>query len=124
MSRKNDLDSKYINDISEILGIPKNYLSKILKLYKLYMLHDIACNSDGNKDIIINLYGIINLRLRPRSNADFGLEIKPITYEFDEERKQLSEAFFKKRDYLVEYLQRILEKDVVKKLKVGLKDIE
>ena len=88
------------------------------------MLHDIACNSDGNKDIVINLYGIINLRLRPRSNADFGLEIKPITYEFDEERKQLSEAFFKNRDYLVEYLQRILEKDVVKKLKVGLKDIE
>ena len=72
------------------------------------------------KNIII----LINLRLRPRSNADFGLEIKPITYEFDEERKQLSEAFFKKRDYLVEYLQRILEKDVVKKLKVGLKDIE
>ncbi len=103
--RKNNINLKYLKNISELVGITPREVELVFEYYILYMLHEIATAPKPKKTQFLHLPGFCSFLLREnkRKGAKNRLEIYLRPETRDEYFKEiLEDAYFKDKDPLID----------------------
>lgn len=109
---ENILNEKYIHDIAEICGLSEKTVRTVFKIYRLYLLHEIAvADKSGDGEISIELPCFCNLNIKPATNKNsaYGLRISIPNYAMYKHKQYVQKAYFENKDYLMENIMKLLQ---------------
>lgn len=113
---ENILEEKYIHDIAEICGLSEKVVRTVFKVYRLYLLHEIAtADKKSNPEVIIELPCLCNMKLTPAKNKNsaYGLRISIPNYSMYKHKKYMQKAYYENKDYLIENIIKLLQDKMV-----------
>lgn len=110
------LEIKYINNISAITGLTVEQVKEVFDVYRLLILHEVACAEKPKNTITIPLPCFCSLIIAETThpNSKNRLQVKLNKYFMGKQKRYLEEAFFDSKDMLTE--------TVVKNFSQSLKD--
>ena len=104
-SKQTVLDRRYLNDISQISGVPLEDVVRVFDIYNCYLLRDIAISYKPKDVIYIPVPGFCTMRITPTThkNSQFGHQVhltKGIKGKF---KQKIQNALENDHDYLDDY---------------------
>lgn len=101
-----DLEKKYINNISAITGLSIEKVKEVFDVYRLLLLHEIACTQlpKGSITIPLPCFCSIIISKTTHPGAKNRLQIKLNKYFLRKQRNIIEEAYFDNKDLLTESL--------------------
>lgn len=105
-AKQSVLDRKYINDISEISGIPINIVKKVFETYFIYLLHDIAISPEPKDFTYITIPGFSTIKISRTNhkNSKHGIQMHMVKGVKDNYKPLISNAFLNNHDYLRDHI--------------------